>query len=163
MDNKHLTFIDEEGNEILCEILFTFDSDLFKKSYVLFYPVSESNEDNIEVMAAAYDPGREDADELFPIETDEEWELIETVLKQYEEDNTSDEDEEEDEDDEEYDDSDDEEYDDSDDDDEYDDSDDDEEYDDSDDDEEYEDIFGFPDDDDYFGSDDDEYDDDDEE
>jgi uncharacterized protein YrzB (UPF0473 family) len=87
MDKEHLTFIDEDGNEILCEILFTFDSEMFKKSYVLFYPVSENEEDNIEVMAASYVPGKDGDGELFPIETDEEWELIERVLKQYEEDN----------------------------------------------------------------------------
>ena len=87
MNKEHLTFIDEDGNEILCEILFTFDSDLFKKSYVLFYPVTESDEDNIEVMAASYIPGKDGDGELYPIETDEEWELIEKVLKQYEEDN----------------------------------------------------------------------------
>ncbi|NLM32239.1 MAG: DUF1292 domain-containing protein [Acholeplasmataceae bacterium] len=101
MDKEHLTFIDEDGNEILCEILFTFDSEMFKKSYVLFYPVSENEEDNIEVMAASYVPGKDGDGELFPIETDEEWELIERVLKQYEEDNAEefdyeDEDEEED-------------------------------------------------------------------
>lgn len=87
MDKEHLTFIDEDGNEILCEILFTFDSEMFKKSYVLFYPISENEEDNIEVMAASYVPGKDGDGELFPIETDEEWELIERVLKQYEEDN----------------------------------------------------------------------------
>ena len=87
MDKEHLTFIDEDGNEILCEILFTFDSEMFKKSYVLFYPVSENEEDNIEVMAASFVPGKDGDGELFPIETDEEWELIERVLKQYEEDN----------------------------------------------------------------------------
>jgi uncharacterized protein YrzB (UPF0473 family) len=87
MDKEHLTFIDEDGNEILCEILFTFDSELFKKSYVLFYPVTESDEDDIEVMAASYIPGKYGDGELFPIETDEEWELIERVLRQYEEDN----------------------------------------------------------------------------
>jgi len=92
MDKEHLTFIDEDGNEILCEILFTFDSDLFKKSYVLFYPVTENEEDDIEVMAASYNPGEDNNGELHPIESDEEWELIERVLKQYEEDNFDDED-----------------------------------------------------------------------
>ena len=104
MDKEHLTFIDEDGNEILCEILFTFDSEMFKKSYVLFYPVSENEEDNIEVMAASFVPGKDGDGELFPIETDEEWELIERVLKQYEEDNAEEfdyEDEDEDEDEEE--------------------------------------------------------------
>jgi len=107
MNKEHLTFIDEDGNEILCEILFTFDSDLFKKSYVLFYPVTESDEENIEVMAASYISGKDGDGELQPIETDEEWELIEKVLKQYEEDNFPEDDNDEDydfEDDDDYDD-----------------------------------------------------------
>jgi len=94
MDKEHLTFIDEDGNEVLCEILFTFDSEMFNKSYVLFYPVSDvendDDEDSLDIMAASYVPGKETEGELFPIETDEEWELIENVLKQYEEDNYND-------------------------------------------------------------------------
>lgn len=87
MENENrLTFIDENGNEILCEILFTFDSEEFGKSYVLFYPVGETEDDQIEVMAAAYKPGEEGNGELFPIETDEEWEMIENVLQQFDND-----------------------------------------------------------------------------
>lgn len=87
MENeRRLTFIDEEGNEILCEILFTFESKEFNKNYVLFYPVNGAeDEDDIEVMAASYLPGEEGNGELFPIETDEEWEMIEDVLEQFEE------------------------------------------------------------------------------
>ena len=82
---KQLTFIDEEGNEILCEILFTFESEEFNKSYVLFYPVSNEDEDDIEVMAASYVPNENGEGDLQPIETDEEWDLIEDVLAQFEE------------------------------------------------------------------------------
>lgn len=87
MENeRRLTFIDEEGNEILCEILFTFESKEFNKNYVLFYPVNGAeDEDDIEVMAASFIPGEEGNGELFPIETDEEWEMIEDVLEQFEE------------------------------------------------------------------------------
>lgn len=81
---RQLTFIDEDGNEILCEILFTFESKEFNKNYVLFYPVSGSeDEDDIEVMAASYIPNENGDGELMPIETDEEWELIEDVLSQF--------------------------------------------------------------------------------
>ena len=34
-DHEHITIIDEQGNEELYEILFTFDSDDVEKSYVL--------------------------------------------------------------------------------------------------------------------------------
>lgn len=83
---KQLTFIDDEGNEILCEILFTFESKEFNKNYVLFYPATEAEEEDIEVMAASFMPGEDGDGELQPIETDEEWELIEEVLGQFDED-----------------------------------------------------------------------------
>lgn len=82
-DNK-LVYIDEKGNEVLCEILFTFDSEEFKKSYVLFYPVGEENEDEVEVMAASYKPLEDGSiGELSEIETDEEWNLIEDTLDSF--------------------------------------------------------------------------------
>lgn len=81
-DNR-LTYIDEEGNEVLCEILFTFDSEEFNKSYVLFYPVGSDEEDEIEILAASYIPQGDGIGELQDIETDEEWELIEEVLDEF--------------------------------------------------------------------------------
>jgi len=79
-----LTFIDEEGNEILCQILFTFHSDDFKKDYVLFYPVGqEENEEQIDVMAASF-IAEEENGSLSPVETDEEWDMIEDMLAKFE-------------------------------------------------------------------------------
>lgn len=89
-DNK-LVYIDEKGNEVLCEILFTFDSEEFNKSYVLFYPVGNENEAEIEVMAAAYTPLEDGSvGELSEIETDEEWDLIEDTLDKFSEDDDCD-------------------------------------------------------------------------
>ena len=76
---NRLTFIDEDGNEVLCEILFTFESKEFNKNYVLFYPVG-GDEDEIEVMAASYIPTEDGEGELQAIETAEEWQMIEEVL-----------------------------------------------------------------------------------
>ena len=86
-ENK-LIYIDDEGNEVLCEILFTFDSDKFKRSYVLFYPVgSEEQDDDIEVLAACYHPLEDGTvGELTDIETDEEWKLVEETLQTFSED-----------------------------------------------------------------------------
>lgn len=85
MENENtLVYIDEDGNEVLCEILFTFDSKEFGKSYVLFYPVGTEDDEEIEVLAASYVPGDEGSvGELFDIETDEEWDMIEEVLDTY--------------------------------------------------------------------------------
>lgn len=89
MENKEnqLTFIDEQGNEVLCEILFTFNSEEFNKNYVLFYPVgSEAEDGSIEVMAASYVEAEDGTcGELQDVTTDEEWELIEEMLESFSE------------------------------------------------------------------------------
>ncbi len=80
---KQITVVDENGNEQLCEVLFTFASDEFKKSYVLYYPVSasEDDEEEIEIHASAFNEGPEGEEgELQPIESEEEWDLIEEML-----------------------------------------------------------------------------------
>lgn len=83
---NNITVVDENGNEQLCEVLFTFDSEEFGKSYVLYYPVGaeEDEEEEIEIHASAFTPTEDGQDgELMPIETDEEWEMIEEMLETF--------------------------------------------------------------------------------
>lgn len=87
---NNITVVDEEGNEQLCEVLFTFDSEQFGKSYVLYYPMGadENDEEEIEIHASAFVPSDDNKDgELKPIETDEEWDLIEEMLNTFLEEN----------------------------------------------------------------------------
>ncbi|WP_078545458.1 DUF1292 domain-containing protein [Litchfieldia alkalitelluris] len=83
---KQITVIDEEGNEQLCEVLFTFESQEFNKSYVLYYPVGADEDDaeDIEIHASSF-TGNEDGEdgELQPVETDEEWDMIEEMLNTF--------------------------------------------------------------------------------
>lgn len=79
-DKEYITLVDEEGNEELYEILLTFESEEFERSYVLVYPAG-SSEEEVEVMAFSYlesEGGLEG--ELYDIETEEEWDMIEEVL-----------------------------------------------------------------------------------
>lgn len=83
---ENITVVDENGNEQLCNILFTFESDEFKKSYVLYYPVGadEDEDEEIEIHASSFTPNEDGNDgELLPIETDEEWEVIEEMLNTF--------------------------------------------------------------------------------
>jgi uncharacterized protein YrzB (UPF0473 family) len=83
---NNITVVDENGNEQLCEVLFTFDSDEFGKSYVLYYPIgAEDNDDEeIEIHASAFTPSEDNEDgELMPIETDAEWDMIEEMLETF--------------------------------------------------------------------------------
>jgi len=76
MEDKTLRVIDEQGNEVDYEIVLTFKSDQTKKSYVVYKEPGDSDE----VYAASYDETETDGGNLNPIETDEEWDIIEEVL-----------------------------------------------------------------------------------
>lgn len=83
---NQITIVDDEGNEQLCEVLFTFESEEFGKSYVLFTPVGQFDEDEEgpEIHAYAFNPTDEGGDgELMPIETDEEWDMVEEMLNTF--------------------------------------------------------------------------------
>ena len=80
-NENQLVFIDENNNEVLCDILFTFYSEEFKKDYVLFIPVTESDDEEVEVGAAAYKQTDDNTGELEPITTDEEWAMIEETFE----------------------------------------------------------------------------------
>jgi len=85
-DEKQITVIDEQGNEQLCEVLFTFESEQFGKSYVLYYPVGAEDDENeeIEIHASSFNSNEEGEEgELQPIETDEEWDMIEEMLNTF--------------------------------------------------------------------------------
>lgn len=84
--HQHITVVDDNGNEQLCEVLFTFESEDFGKSYVLYYPIGadENEEEEIEIHASSFIPSEEGEDgELMPIETDEEWAMIEEMLNTF--------------------------------------------------------------------------------
>ena len=83
---NHITVVDENGDEQLYEVLFTFDSEDFNKSYVLYYPVGaeEDGDEEIEIHASAYEQNEEGEEgSLEPIETDEEWDMIEEMLNTF--------------------------------------------------------------------------------
>lgn len=86
LEDEYITLVDEEGNEELHEVLLTFESEDFDKSYVLVVPASATDTE-VEVFAFSYeesDGGLEG--ELGDIETDEEWDMIEEVLGAFMED-----------------------------------------------------------------------------
>lgn len=82
--NRYFTVTDKSGQTIEYEILFTFDSDETKKSYIVFTDNSLDKDGNIITYAATYDKNG-DTLELEDIETDEEWNLIENLLSSIEE------------------------------------------------------------------------------
>lgn len=73
------TIVNDEGKEVECEVLFTFDSDETKKSYIVYTDNTEDESGSTKVYASIYDPTGQDKS-LIPIETDKEWKIIETIL-----------------------------------------------------------------------------------
>lgn len=85
-DDRQITLIDDQGNEELYEILFTFHSDDYDKSYVLLYPASASEDEEIEVLAFSYDAdaaGDVTSSDLHEIEADDEWNMVQGVLNTF--------------------------------------------------------------------------------
>jgi len=81
-----MTIVDEQGNEHVCEVIFTFESEEYGKSYVLYHVLGEeeSEDGEIEIHASAFIPTEDGEDgELFPIENDEEWEMVEEMLNTF--------------------------------------------------------------------------------
>ena len=73
LETNTMFVIDENGNQKEMEILFTFENEDKTKSYVVF---TDPDTDGEDVFASAYD---EDGN-LIPVETDEEWQMIEEVI-----------------------------------------------------------------------------------
>lgn len=80
MEEKTFTVIDEEGNEVLYEVVLTFKSDETNKSYVIYKLPGEEEE---EVFAAIYDEDAKDGGNLIQIESEEEWDMVEEVLNTF--------------------------------------------------------------------------------
>jgi len=80
MEKTAETFIvtDENGKEITCEIIMTFDSDEFNKSYVVYQIVGDETG---EYFAASFNPDDGDEGRLGQIETEAEWDFVEEVLE----------------------------------------------------------------------------------
>lgn len=74
MDTNTLFVTTEDGQERQMEILFTFDSEEFGKSYVLFL---DPNDEEGTVYTMSYD----EEGNLYQVETEAEWDLISEVFE----------------------------------------------------------------------------------
>ena len=71
--------IDENGNEVVYDVLFTFESEETNKNYIVYTDNTKDENGNIEVYASIYDPENPKS-KLEAIETEKEWKVIETIL-----------------------------------------------------------------------------------
>ena len=81
MNEKNtITVKDENGNEIVCDILFTFDNEETKKSYIVYTDNTKDKDGKVQVYASIYNPNEKNT-VLEEIKTDKEWKYIDTILK----------------------------------------------------------------------------------
>ncbi|WP_283678632.1 DUF1292 domain-containing protein [Lentilactobacillus sp. Marseille-Q4993] len=84
---QQITIVNDKGEETLYDVLFTFKSEDFDRSYILVYPTGKSEDEEVDIEAYALENGDDPSDprggELQPIETDEEWDMIESVLNTF--------------------------------------------------------------------------------
>ena len=79
-ENKNIfQMTNDQGESVECEVILTIDSDEYGKSYIVYTDHTMDENGNINTYASIYDPkGKILA--LTPVTTDEEWDMIESVL-----------------------------------------------------------------------------------
>lgn len=81
-EKERIIIPDENGEENLFEVLFTFDVDETNQSYLAVVPAEQTEDEEVEVYAFRYEEKEHDDNDLslFPIDSDEEWEMVEEML-----------------------------------------------------------------------------------
>ena len=81
---EKMTFkiMNEKGEEVACEGLFTFEAEETKKNYLVYTDHTKDEEGNYKVYAAIYNPEKKEG-VLEPIESDEELEIVQNVLEEF--------------------------------------------------------------------------------
>ena len=79
MKKNSFSMIDENGNEIVYDVLFTFESDETGKNYIVYTDDTKDENGLLKVYASTFNPNKKTSD-LLPVETEKEWKLIEGIL-----------------------------------------------------------------------------------
>ncbi len=81
MEEERMTFTlkDQDGKDVECDVLFTFESEETKKNYMVYTDNTQDKDGNTRVYAAIYTPNAKTT-VLEPIETEKEWKIIQTII-----------------------------------------------------------------------------------
>ena len=79
MENNSFTMLNEAGEEVKYDVLFTFDNEETNKSYIAYTDNTYDDDGNISVYASTYDPNSSEVI-LGKIEKENEWKVVETIL-----------------------------------------------------------------------------------
>ncbi len=80
MEKNKFTITNNDGEELECDVLFTYEDEKLKKNYIVFTDNTTDENGQIKVYANYYDPTGKDLS-LGKIETEEEWENIGNILE----------------------------------------------------------------------------------
>ena len=79
MNNQSFYVERTDGERLRCDILFTYESHTNGKNYIIYTDNSTDETGSVNVYASIFDPSQENPS-LDPIETEAEWNMIETIL-----------------------------------------------------------------------------------
>lgn len=79
LDNGKIVIKNDKSEELVCDVLFTFDSDETGKSYIAYTDNTKDEKGNIKVYANTYDKTGENL-KLSQLTTDKEWKIIDNIL-----------------------------------------------------------------------------------
>ncbi|NVY97117.1 DUF1292 domain-containing protein [Lactobacillus sp. DCY120] len=85
-NDQTVVLSDDQGHEETYNILFTFESEDYGKSYVLLYRAADEDDEEIEIQAFSFQPAADDtvlAGDLEPITDDAEWDMVQEVLNTF--------------------------------------------------------------------------------
>lgn len=83
MNNEEFTFtaLDENGKEVECEVIVTFESDETGKNYIVYTDNTLDENGHTKIFASIFDPNSDDM-VLQAIETEKEWAIVQLVLEE---------------------------------------------------------------------------------
>ena len=79
MKKNTFTMVNQDGEEIVYDVLFTYESEETHKNYIVYTDQSKDEAGNIQVYASTYDP-EDPSSPLGAVETEKEWKVIEMAL-----------------------------------------------------------------------------------
>lgn len=81
MELEKMTFTlkNTDGNEMECEALLTFESEDTGKNYIVYTDKTLDSKGRIKIYSSSFVID-DDKPRLFPIETEDEWEIVQRVL-----------------------------------------------------------------------------------
>lgn len=80
-EEELLSLFDEDNNEVLYRKLLEFYHPGFEKTYIILAEEGTADDEEIELIPMINEPSIDgDGGRLLPVETDEEWDMIEEIV-----------------------------------------------------------------------------------